>query len=133
MKFSSKVDGWYYIFALGFPIAVVAVVVSSLGTIESSELIVVGLVCAVAVTLPIWLLFSTFYVVQSDFLEIRSGPFKWQISLSDIKSVQPTRSVLSSPALSLNRLKISYGRRKSILVSPKDMDGFKNALAVQVT
>jgi hypothetical protein len=90
--------------------------------------VVIGVAAIIVFGLPVWLLFSTYYVVEANTLKIRSGPFGWSILISEIKSVRPSRSVLSSPALSLNRLEIQYGRGQSILVSPEDIEGFKNAI-----
>lgn len=90
-----------------------------------------ALTAAVAV-LVLFLLFSvfrgTYYVVEHDVLRIVSGPFRWRIPLADITNVEATRNPLSSPALSMDRLKVSYGKRKFVLVSPEDKEGFIRAL-----
>ena len=39
-------------------------------------------------------------------------------------NIRPTRNPLSSPALSLDRLRIDYGSGRSIMVSPEDKDKF---------
>ena len=53
---------------------------------------------------------------------------KWKIPVADIVGVTPSRNPLSSPALSMDRLNISYGKRKFILVSPEDKAGFIRAV-----
>jgi hypothetical protein len=128
MKFKSAVDSWFYVLALGGPIVVVVSSLFSLSALTISAMVVVGVSVFIALGLPVWLLLSTYYIVEPNRLVVRSGPFKWSIPLSDIKSVKPSRSLLSSPALSLNRLEIQYGSGQSILVSPKDPEGFQNAL-----
>lgn len=128
MKFPSAVDTWFYILVLGVPFVVIVPSVALSETLTISAMVIVGFSILVAVVLPVWLLFSTHYTVKAGVLVVRSGPLKWSVPLSDIKSVHPTRSVLSSPALSLDRLEIRYGHGKSVLVSPKDKEGFKNAL-----
>jgi hypothetical protein len=78
----------------------------------------------------LWLLFSTKYTVDKDTLAIQSGPFRWRIPKNDITRIAPSRSLISSPALSLDRLRIDYaGGQNSILVSPKDKIGFLKAVA----
>ena len=70
-------------------------------------------------------------MVDQEQLTIRSLCFKWIIPLSAIQSVSETDNSISSPALSLDRLKIEYlkqGKIKTILVSPKDKVAFKAAL-----
>lgn len=78
--------------------------------------------------LPVWLLVATDYTVTLEELKIRCGPFKWTIKRNEIRSIKPSRNLISSPALSLNRLEIRYGSHKSILVSPADRFGFYQAL-----
>ena len=79
-----------------------------------------------------YLLFSvfrnTYYEVGKLDLRIVSGPFKWTIPIAEMRDLSPSRNPLSSPALSIDRLKISYGKRKFIFVSPQDKDGFRRAI-----
>ncbi|MFQ5610075.1 MAG: PH domain-containing protein [Woeseiaceae bacterium] len=47
--------------------------------------------------------------------------------------MQPTRNPLSSPALSLDRLKITYGpKNRKVLVSPADKESFVQALGLEL-
>jgi len=101
MTFKSAVDTWFYL-------VLVTVVVTMLISLRP------------LMTGPV--------PMSAGVLEIRSGPFKWTIPLDAIKKVDPSRSLLSSPALSLDRLRIQYGGGKSILVSPNDRDGFLAAI-----
>ena len=83
---------------------------------------------AVGIGLPLWLLYTTQYVVKDEVLKMQSGPFKWTIPITSISQVVETTNPLSSPALSLRRLKITYGESKTIMVSPKDREGFHEAI-----
>lgn len=47
-----------------------------------------------------------------------------EIDIRTIKKIEPSRSMLSAPAASLNRLKISYGKYDEVLVSPRYQDDF---------
>ena len=78
--------------------------------------------------LVLWVLYGTDYRVHAGELHVRSGPFRWRVPLAQIRAVEPTRSPLSSPALSLNRLRIRYGNGKAVMVSPADREGFFEAL-----
>lgn len=84
------------------------------------------------VILVIWLpVFNTYYVVENNTLTIRSLVFRWEININDITRIEPTHNPLSSPALSLDRLKIYYmkdGRVATVMISPKDKEGFLNML-----
>lgn len=132
MVFRSAVDTWFYLVIIAAAAVVTAaffpVMVMEAG---SPGVVVTGVVSAlVAIGLPLWLLLSTRYIVTHELLIVRSGPFTWKIPRSDISQVQPSRSFLSSPALSLDRLEIKYGAGKSLLVSPADKEAFVKALGL---
>ena len=76
------------------------------------------------VVVPIVLLLTTRYIITDNQLVVRSGPFKWRITISEISAITPSHDPIASPAWSLNRLRIDYGRKKSLLISPRDRDGF---------
>jgi hypothetical protein len=46
----------------------------------------------------------------------------------DITAITPTSNPLSSPALSLDRLRIDYGKGRSVMISPRDKQGFLGAM-----
>ncbi|MDX1605745.1 MAG: PH domain-containing protein [Candidatus Competibacterales bacterium] len=97
-------------------------------TAPAMLILATGLVLFAAVAFPVWLLRSTYYRFDEDHLHIRSGPFRWNVPFQQIQGVEPTRNPLSSPALSLDRLRIDYGRGRSIMVSPQDKRRFLNRL-----
>ena len=78
--------------------------------------------------LMIWLLLGTHYTVDRGHIRVASGPFRWKIPIAEITSVEATRSPLSSPALSMDRLRIRYGKRRRIMISPADKAGFLEAI-----
>lgn len=72
-----------------------------------------------------WVFTGTAYVVTQRELVVRSGPFRWTIPLQAIESIRPTRSPLSAPALSLDRLAVKrIDRWWSLVISPEDKSGF---------
>jgi len=128
MVFPSKVDRWLLVvlaIALGFT-ATAGLrglgVGGPAGSLAALGLLVIG--CG----LPLWMFFSTRYVIDAETLTVRCGPFRWQIPLADITAVEPTRNPLSSPALSLDRLAIRYADDRRLMVSPADKRGFLDAL-----
>src|SRR5690606_11789437 len=58
--------------------------------------------------LPLWLLLTTQYTIIGSTLDIHSGPVNFDIDINCIQSITPTRNRRSSPALSLDRLEITY-------------------------
>jgi hypothetical protein len=73
-----------------------------------------------------WIWYGTFYEFDEDLLVCHSGPFKERIRLERILSVRSTTNMLSSMALSRDRLEIRYGAKsyQVTLVSPVDRAGF---------
>jgi hypothetical protein len=73
--------------------------------------------------LILWISVGTHYVVTETTLEARSGPFKFSIRVDDILEILPSNNLISSPAMSLDRLKLSH--KKGVLyISPKDRAAF---------
>src|SRR5690554_1121951 len=122
--YASKIDTWLTLVIVSIVVACFIVFIS----VASSGSIVAILVSASALIfgagLPLWLMKSTVYTLTDETLFVKSGPFKWQVPVNQIKSVTPTSNPLSSPALSLDRLRIEYGRWGSIMISPKDKEAF---------
>jgi hypothetical protein len=82
--------------------------------------------------LILWITYGTQYILTARELLIRSGPFRWRISLQEITEVFPTSNPLSGPACSLDRLCVRYGAaRRSILISPQDKEAFLGELIVR--
>ncbi len=80
--------------------------------------------------LILYMFFTTQYVVdEHNDLQIYMGKFLFKkIPIAEIKEISPSRNLLSSPAPSLDRLEIKYGKLRSVLISPKDKIGFVEEL-----
>ena len=128
-RFKSKIDRWILVL-LVIVIVVQVVAVGGAALQAGDPLVMTGsifLMIAI-VGLMLWLLTGTHYTVDRGELKIVSGPFRWKVSLDQIGSVEATRSLFSSPALSLDRIRIRYGKRRSIMISPADKAGFLKAI-----
>ena len=77
------------------------------------------------------LIFPLRYGLDDTHLIVRHGVCRQRIPLVEISTVYPTRNPLSSPALSLDRLHVQFGRGffKSVMISPADRDRFLDDLA----
>lgn len=72
-----------------------------------------------------WLWFDTRYIIKDNTLVIKCGPFKYpEIPIDKIKKITHSRSALSAPACSLDRILVSYAKYDDILISPKNEDIF---------
>ena len=129
MFFRSAVDPWFYFLVVFLPLAVVGTIAPLLCNANSTALILAAIIFLPVITFPTWLLFSTYYRVDAAVLRIHAGPLSWSVPLDQIRSITPSRSLTSSPALSLNRLKIEYGYYQHVVwVSPKHKTAFLEAL-----
>ncbi len=71
------------------------------------------------------ILFNTRYIIKGDVLVVRCGAFfKSSVSIHSIKEITGSRSIVSSPALSLDRIAIRYNKYDEVMISPKDRDAF---------
>jgi hypothetical protein len=133
MIYRSKRDTWVMLtFALAiiFPVALgVFLLIASPARLASWLLIGTGIAVGIVIY---WLSSPLYYEITESKLNVRSGPMRWIIALESIDEVYPTRSPLSSPALSLDRLLIKYENLQgpgALMVSPEDQTAFLKALA----
>jgi hypothetical protein len=128
MVFKSKIDTWLVAVAFGVPVVGIAIALNgAMRAHDFHPLYVAVPLLAIALAFIGWLFNRTDYRIESADLVIRSAFLRWTIPIHDIQSITPTRSPLSSPALSLDRLEILH-RRGVVLVSPADKAGFIAAL-----
>ena len=128
-RFRSKIDRWIMVLM----VVVIVVEVWALGSaaiqfrdpLMTTGAILIGIS---VVGLIVWLLSGTHYTVDRGMLRIASGPFRWRVPIDKINTVEATRNLLSSPALSLDRLRIRYGKNRRIMISPADKAGFLKAI-----
>lgn len=131
MKFRSKIDWWLLlIFIVTTAIIVMKIYEENHNYSLASNF--PHLIFYSLIILVIWLpIFNTYYVVENNTLVIKSLVFRWKININDITQIEPTHNPLSSPALSLDRLKIYYmknGEVTSVMISPKDKETFLQAI-----
>lgn len=131
MFFRSTVDSWIYIVAIALPLILISAIASTLSEAELSTILYSMLAIAPFALIPAWLLISTYYRVDSAIMRVQAGPFSWSIPLDQIRNVTAERSLAAAPSLSANRLKIDYGRQRSIRVSPKNRAAFITAIGHQ--
>jgi hypothetical protein len=127
-SFPSKIDSWLLIvFAVS---ALACLIGASLMLAQGvvGGLMVAPLMLSIGIGLPTWLLLTTDYRFEGKTLIVRGGPFRWRIRVHEINTVRPTHNSLSSPALSLDRLRIEYGDGKALMISPRDADTFISEL-----
>lgn len=76
-----------------------------------------------------YLFTQTFYEINGTELKIKSGfLYNHMVDINDIREIKETNNPLSSPAISLDRLEVRYGKNKYVLISPKDKKGFIDSI-----
>lgn len=129
--FASKVDPWLAVL-LALPAVIAA---AALGwTVYRGEEAWLALAALAVVLLFLFgLVLPIRYGIGQGELVIRHGLVRQRCKLAEILSVTPSRSPLSSPALSLDRLEIRKGERWTdrILISPAEREEFLRLLAEQ--
>lgn len=128
--YPSKIDAWL-VWVLGS--AVLLPIVAGLLMARASwpGALFSFLIAAFDVALLRGLVFPCRYILLDDELRVQAGFLTWRIPYRDIRSVAPSGSPLSSPALSLRRVKIVYGA-SSILVSPEPREEFIEELRARI-
>src|ERR1043165_7359227 len=105
LTFPSKVDPWF----IGVVIATIILptVILVRLPMRGATVIVPLAVLLVSAGLPLRLLATTRYTLTSDTLQVRSGPVRVNVPLKSVTAVRASRTVLSAPALSLDRIEVS--------------------------
>ena len=130
-KFRSKKDWWLVAFLICLSGLLIQLLLTmhAKGNISAYPIHTTTYILTIAFIW--WPVLNTQYVIDGDYLKIKSMFFKWKIKLSDIQKISKTTNSASSPALSLDRLRIDYiqdGKAKFVLVSPKDQQNFVQSL-----
>ncbi|MDW5290799.1 PH domain-containing protein [Formosa sp. PL04] len=87
-------------------------------------------ILALVFTLCLYLNLSTEYIIyESGNLKIKTGIFYSKVvEINKIKSIAKSSNFVSSPAPSLDRIELTYGKFDVIIISPKQKIEFAQAL-----
>lgn len=72
----------------------------------------------------VYLMASIKYEINDSQLIIHQAMGKMVIDINTIKSIEPTHTILSAPASSLDRLRISYNKYDDVVISPRRKEEF---------
>ncbi len=72
----------------------------------------------------VYLMVSIKYEINESQLIIHQAMGKMVIDINTIKSIEPTHTILSAPASSLDRLRISYNKYDDVVISPRRKEEF---------
>lgn len=119
--FKSKIDWWFGL------ILVYPIFLSIKAMLEGEWIGLLGLAAVVGFILI--LSKTTQYIINENQLIVKST---WivneRIDISKITKVEKSNSILSSPALSLDRLLVRYNKYDEVIISPKEKKEFIDEL-----
>ena len=72
----------------------------------------------------VYLMVSIKYEINELQLIIHQAMGKMVIDINTVKSIEPTHTILSAPASSLDRLRISYNKYDDVVISPRRKEEF---------
>lgn len=126
-QFPSKVDKWIIIILIFAPALSTAAAIGVTIAEGPAGLFafITPLFVLLLYRLVVW---PIHYDVTEEDLIVHSGLTRRRVRLQEIRRITPSHNLLSSPALSIDRIRIDYGRHSFILLSPKDREGFAAAI-----
>lgn len=122
--YKSKVDLWLICFIMAvviIPLLPVLLFAFS----WTAAIISLGLLAFI-----FYCLFSTQYIISDDILNIKCGfLINDKINIMDITKISPSKSIVSAPAASLDRIGIYLNKQRTpVIISPKHKSDFINKL-----
>jgi len=129
--FRSKVDWWLGLIIVALPFIELAALISAVQSGEREAVLATATGSALVLAIYALLVVPIRYGVDGESLIIRFGVIRRRVALESIREVRPSRNPLSSPALSLDRLKIGLEAGGYALISPTDREEFLVILAAR--
>lgn len=122
-EYPSRIDFWFYLVA-------VLPLVSLYPALKSGDLLADGILALL--TIFLLSLMRTIYTIDDTKLRIKCGFFHYSaMEVTEIVSIRRTRTILSSPALSLDRIAITSSKGRQLVISPRErIDFIRQLLAL---
>lgn len=90
------------------------------------------IILSLVIAMIVWVLVDTRYVIKTNFLLYRSGPFRGRIDIRKIKKIRIHSGlfvpVSMKPSLDTNGLIITYNQYDDVFISPKNRSIFLEEL-----
>ena len=129
-EYPSRVDWWIAALVIGSVIFCLGLGIYLLWVDRIAAFILFG-ITLVMVVVTLLLAIPCRYILYDDHLLVQSGVIKYTIPYSDIRKIEKSSNPLSSPAMSLRRIKITRSKG-FILISPPDRDQFIQELQARL-
>ena len=121
-KFKSKLG-------LEFIIPIFGILLFALFNVITAKAWIGIVIISIVLLFILYLVLTTEYIISGENLNVRSGfLINENININSIKKLSETNNIMSSPAVSIDRIEILYNKSDVILVSPKDKIEFIESL-----
>lgn len=124
MRIQSKIDWWVKIALWGAIIIMIIVMIM----IPQQEKIIGFAVGIPMIFLLLWIYFGSYYEFRGTYLLCKVGPYYEKIEYDKIKSIKQSKNMLSSMALSTERIEIKQHGKGYIMgttfISPVNREEF---------
>jgi len=92
---------------------------------QDEELALTALIAlSLSSLLCLWVWYGTYYTIENKELKYQTGPFYGSLDIMSIKRINKTKSMMSSAALSLDRICIQNEEYNEVLISPERQEEF---------
>ncbi len=117
-KYPSKIS-------YGLPFFILAVLIGTTIPTIFKPVWIGLLINTVVLLFTLHLFLNTYYVIDGEFLIVKSGMmFNKKVDINSVKNIKETKTIISAPALSFDRLEVNWGKYTGIVISPKDKKRF---------
>lgn len=124
LRFRSKIDAWIGgVILLGILVSAAL----AIGLLLQKGIASLAVVPLLAAAVSLRVLVETWYGIDDKELIVHCGPFRTSVPISNIRAIRPTRTVVSAPALSRDRLEVIHSTG-TLVISPSDQAHFIRAL-----
>lgn len=129
MTYKSKIDKWLIaVVAIAIAGTIASVVIPLISSFSIAALVIGIIYSALITTLLVGIMRDTKYIIDGEVLIIRcTFLMHYKIDINSIREISDTRSIISAPALSLDRIKIK-SKGGIAIISPADKTAFVSAL-----
>ncbi|MCK9494136.1 MAG: PH domain-containing protein [Dehalococcoidia bacterium] len=127
-RFPTKVDWWVLVCIVSGPLVAGAAAVGSLLSDDIAAMVVSWVMLVGVGLLYVAVVWPVYYEVDGETLLVRFGMIRSRTPLNDVVRIRRSRNLLSSPAMSLDRLQIDRRGGGFFLLSPADKAGFIAAI-----
>ena len=91
----------------------------------NNNMLLMTLALIILFGLILHMFFNTTYKIQNEKLYIKCGVIKYRpVNIREMKKVSKSSNIISSPAASLDRIEIRYGKFNELIISPKHKTKF---------